>query len=112
MIPDKTAKVDRRNIGHMEIPGVFMLESLFAPAGNGGVPQQGATGGVGPLDDGMFFRRVRLRSDGVNTLGAAAAVGDPMQPIVAGAAPCRSRGFVLYPSGTLKRSAAGSARST
>ena len=35
------------------------------PPGNGGVPQQGATGGVGPLDDGTFFRRVRLRSDGV-----------------------------------------------
>ncbi len=35
------------------------------PPGNGGVPQQGAGGGVGPLDDGMFFRRVRLRSDGV-----------------------------------------------
>ena len=28
-------KVDRRNIGHMDIPGIFILESLFAPAGSG-----------------------------------------------------------------------------
>ena len=27
--------VDRRNIGRMHIPGIFFLESLFAPAGNG-----------------------------------------------------------------------------
>ncbi len=35
VIPDKTAKVDRRNIGHMKVPGIFFLESLFAPAGSG-----------------------------------------------------------------------------
>jgi vanillate O-demethylase monooxygenase subunit len=35
VIPDKTAKVDRRNIGRMHLPGIFFLESLFAPAGNG-----------------------------------------------------------------------------
>jgi vanillate O-demethylase monooxygenase subunit len=28
-------KVDRRNIGRMHIPGIFFLESLFAPAGLG-----------------------------------------------------------------------------
>lgn len=35
VIPNKADKVDRRNIGHMQIPGIFLLESLFAPAGNG-----------------------------------------------------------------------------
>jgi vanillate O-demethylase monooxygenase subunit len=35
VIPDKDAKVDRRNIGHMQLPGIFFLESLFAPAGTG-----------------------------------------------------------------------------
>ncbi|MEO7336378.1 MAG: aromatic ring-hydroxylating dioxygenase subunit alpha, partial [Caldimonas sp.] len=35
VIPNPTDKVDRRNIGHMEMPGIFFLESLFAPAGNG-----------------------------------------------------------------------------
>ena len=39
--------VDRRNIGHMEIPGIFMLESLFAPAGNG-------------AEKGNFARRARV----------------------------------------------------
>jgi phenylpropionate dioxygenase-like ring-hydroxylating dioxygenase large terminal subunit len=28
-------KVDRRNIGRMHVPGIFFLESLFAPAGSG-----------------------------------------------------------------------------
>ena len=28
-------KVDRRNIGRMYIPGIFFLESMFAPAGSG-----------------------------------------------------------------------------
>jgi vanillate O-demethylase monooxygenase subunit len=27
--------VDRRNIGHMHIPGIFFLESMFSPAGSG-----------------------------------------------------------------------------
>lgn len=35
VIPDKDAKVDRRNIGTMYLPGTFFLESLFAPAGTG-----------------------------------------------------------------------------
>lgn len=35
VIPNKNDKVDRRNIGHMRIPGIFSLESLFAPAGSG-----------------------------------------------------------------------------
>jgi vanillate O-demethylase monooxygenase subunit len=28
-------KVDRRNVGRMHIPGIFFLESIFAPAGSG-----------------------------------------------------------------------------
>jgi vanillate O-demethylase monooxygenase subunit len=35
VIADKKAKVDRRNIGHMKVPGIFFLESMFAPAGHG-----------------------------------------------------------------------------
>lgn len=35
VIPDKDAKVDRRNIGVMQVPGIFFLESAFAPAGTG-----------------------------------------------------------------------------
>ena len=35
VIKDKDAPVDRRNIGHMHIPGIFFLESLFSPAGSG-----------------------------------------------------------------------------
>ncbi len=33
VIRDKTAKVDRRNIAKMLIPGIFTMETLFAPAG-------------------------------------------------------------------------------
>jgi phenylpropionate dioxygenase-like ring-hydroxylating dioxygenase large terminal subunit len=33
VIPDKAAKVDRRNIAHMQVPGIFMMETLFTPAG-------------------------------------------------------------------------------
>ncbi len=33
VIRDKTAKVDRRNIANMQVPGIFMMETLFAPAG-------------------------------------------------------------------------------
>jgi vanillate O-demethylase monooxygenase subunit len=32
---EKDSHVDRRNIGHMHIPGIFFLETLFAPAGSG-----------------------------------------------------------------------------
>jgi phenylpropionate dioxygenase-like ring-hydroxylating dioxygenase large terminal subunit len=35
VISNKTAKVDRRNSGFMQIPGTFFLESMFAPAGQG-----------------------------------------------------------------------------
>ncbi|HZD25197.1 MAG TPA: aromatic ring-hydroxylating dioxygenase subunit alpha [Alphaproteobacteria bacterium] len=35
VIPDKTARVDRRNIGRMLVPGTFFLETLFVPAGSG-----------------------------------------------------------------------------
>jgi vanillate O-demethylase monooxygenase subunit len=44
VIPDKTEKVDRRNIGHMKVPGIFFLESLFAPAGSGA--EKGNLGGA------------------------------------------------------------------
>jgi vanillate O-demethylase monooxygenase subunit len=33
VIRDRTAKVDRRNIATMQIPGIFMMETLFTPAG-------------------------------------------------------------------------------
>ncbi len=35
VIRDKDAKVDRRNIATMLIPGIFYMETLFAPAGRG-----------------------------------------------------------------------------
>jgi phenylpropionate dioxygenase-like ring-hydroxylating dioxygenase large terminal subunit len=35
VIRDKTAKVDRRNIATMTVPGIFNMETLFAPAGQG-----------------------------------------------------------------------------
>jgi len=35
VIPDKSAKVDRRNIATMLIPGIFTMETLFASAGQG-----------------------------------------------------------------------------
>ncbi|MEO8924481.1 MAG: aromatic ring-hydroxylating dioxygenase subunit alpha, partial [Caldimonas sp.] len=44
VIADKTAKVDRRNIGHMHVPGIFFLESMFAPAGTGA--EKGNTAGT------------------------------------------------------------------
>ncbi|MCU0704750.1 MAG: OprO/OprP family phosphate-selective porin [Fimbriiglobus sp.] len=41
-------------------------QSLKGPApGNGGLPNSRAGDGVGVLDDGVFFRRVRFRTDGV-----------------------------------------------
>lgn len=33
VIADKTARVDRRNLAHMHIPGIFFMETTFAPAG-------------------------------------------------------------------------------
>jgi len=32
---EKGRHIDRRNIGHMHIPGIFFLESMFSPAGSG-----------------------------------------------------------------------------
>lgn len=32
---EKDRHVDRRNIGHMQIPGIFFLETMFAPTANG-----------------------------------------------------------------------------
>lgn len=32
---EKDLPVDRRNIGHMHVPGIFFLESMFSPAGSG-----------------------------------------------------------------------------
>src|SRR6185437_6151604 len=34
-IPDKKDKVDRRNIALMLVPGIFLMETMFAPAGKG-----------------------------------------------------------------------------
>jgi len=35
VIRNKSVKVDRRNIATMVIPGIFTMETLFAPAGQG-----------------------------------------------------------------------------
>jgi vanillate O-demethylase monooxygenase subunit len=35
VIPNKTDKVDRRNIARMIVPGIFLMETMFAPAGKG-----------------------------------------------------------------------------
>ena len=35
VILEKDAPLDRRNIGHMHIPGIFFLYTLFSPAGSG-----------------------------------------------------------------------------
>ena len=32
---ERERNVDRRNIGHMHVPGLFFLESMFSPAGSG-----------------------------------------------------------------------------
>ena len=45
VIPNKADKVDRRNIGRMHVPGIFFLETTFAPAGSGA--EKG-----GPLPEG------------------------------------------------------------
>lgn len=39
VIADKDAKVDRRNIARMLIPGIFLMETMFAPAGSGKQPE-------------------------------------------------------------------------
>ena len=35
VIPNKTDKVDRRNIANMHLPAIFYMETMFAPAGQG-----------------------------------------------------------------------------
>ena len=35
VISNRTDKIDRRNIGRMLIPGIFLLDTMFAPAGQG-----------------------------------------------------------------------------
>ena len=35
VIHDKAVKLDRRNIAIMQVPGIFMMETSFAPAGEG-----------------------------------------------------------------------------
>lgn len=35
VIANKADKVDRRNIAHMHVPGIFYMETMFAPAGSG-----------------------------------------------------------------------------
>ena len=35
VIPDKTGKLDRRNSFEMHIPGIFLMKTLFTPAGSG-----------------------------------------------------------------------------
>jgi phosphate-selective porin OprO/OprP len=53
--------------GRMQAESVFWQQPVGlrgTPPGNGGIQQSAAGAGVGPLDDGSYFRRVRLRSDG------------------------------------------------
>ncbi len=35
VVPEKEMKVDRRNITQMRVPGIFLMETLFSPAGSG-----------------------------------------------------------------------------
>jgi len=54
--------------GRMQFEPVFFQQPVTlrgAAPGNGGVPASGNGAGVGPLDDGAYFRRVRLKADGV-----------------------------------------------
>ena len=48
VIPDKDAKIDRRNIAEMLVPGIFLMETMFAPAGSGA--------GDGNLEDVRQYR--------------------------------------------------------
>ena len=53
-------KVDRRNIGRMHVPGIFFLESLFAPAGSGA--EQGNLAGAKQYRNCQFFTPETRRS--------------------------------------------------
>ena len=35
VIGDKDAKVDRRNVTQVHVPGIFLMETMFSPAGSG-----------------------------------------------------------------------------
>lgn len=57
----------------VHLGGRFQFQEVFfnqpanmkgPPPGNGGIPASGPGDGIGSLDDGSFFRRVRLRADG------------------------------------------------
>ncbi len=54
------AKVDRRNIGRMHVPGIFFLESLFAPAGSGA--ENGSLAGAKQYRNCQFFTPETRRS--------------------------------------------------
>lgn len=58
----------------IHVGGRFQAENVWwaqplnmrgPPPGPGGIQNSGRNDGIGPLDDGFFFRRVRFRSDGV-----------------------------------------------
>jgi phenylpropionate dioxygenase-like ring-hydroxylating dioxygenase large terminal subunit len=53
-------KVDRRNIGRMHVPGIFFLESLFAPAGSGA--ERGNLEGAKQYRNCQFFTPETRRS--------------------------------------------------
>ena len=52
--------VDRRNIGRMHVPGIFLLESLFAPAGSGA--EKGNLEGAKQYRNCQFFTPETRRS--------------------------------------------------
>ncbi len=47
------APLDRRNIGLMHVPGIFMMETLFAPAGSGA--EKGSLAGAKQYRNCQFF---------------------------------------------------------
>lgn len=52
--------IDRRNIGRMHVPGIFFLESLFAPAGQGA--EKGNIAGARQYRNCQFFTPETRRS--------------------------------------------------
>jgi vanillate O-demethylase monooxygenase subunit len=54
VISNKTDKIDRRNIGRMIIPGIFTLDTTFAPAG-GGVEKGVAVPGTRSYRNAQFM---------------------------------------------------------
>ncbi len=53
--------------GRLQFQPVFFQQpdNLKGPGtGSGGIPASAKNGGLGSLDDGMYFRRIRLRGDG------------------------------------------------